>query len=218
MATGLTFRDGTPAQMMRGKYQTRNQRVAEITGHHIESGETNGRPWTQKIWDGNLLMSDCRTVDTRATWSDDGHYLHQEGVQSPFDLCLVVIQEPDPQPAAPPTLEPVVETEVAPADPIILENQLAYAALCQALAPYMIEGETGSTAIVRIVSERDLAQDRDRANTELLSHIREVLVPQLRHAEPASVGIARIISERDHAIAERDAALEQVKVLSKPKE
>jgi hypothetical protein len=181
MALGLTFSNGKPASMARGRYSTRNNRVVEITGSHEKVENVGGLSTTKIIWDGIIFEANGKNVESTATWSNDGRYLHNEGVGSSFDLSIVISQEAEPEPA------------VSDAAPAVLENQLAYAALCQALTPHMRDGETGSQAIVRIVRERD-------EQSELLSHIREVLVPQLKEGETATAGITRIIEERDAAI------------------
>jgi hypothetical protein len=181
MALGLTFSNGKPATMARGRYSTRNNRVVQITGSHEKVENVGGVNTTKIIWDGIIYEANGKNVESTATWSNDGRYLHNEGVGSSFDLSIVISQEAEPEPA------------VSDAAPAVLENQLAYAALCQALTPHMRDGETGSQAIVRIVRERD-------EQSELLSHIREVLVPQLKEGETATAGISRIIQERDEAL------------------
>ena len=147
MAIELTFRDGAPAKMAKGKYQTRTLRIVEIDGSRMIKGETNGREWTKKVWDGNLMNADTKTIDTRATWSDDGHYLHEEGVQSPFDLCLVITQEDSKM------------GDSYGGDTSILDNQLLCAALVDALLPYaQPSDDTPLVTLNRLIEERNKAR------------------------------------------------------------
>ena len=159
MALGLTFSNGKPAPMGRGKYQTRNNRLVEITGSRIVSGTTAGTLWTKTVWDGDLYQSDLKAVETRATWSNDGGYLHEEGVGNSLDLMTVITQEAEPAAVA-------TAVGVPASDPAVLENQILCAALCAKLFPQVKDGETAVEALDRIISERDTAQ---RQVTELLS-------------------------------------------------
>jgi len=148
MALGLTFSNGKPAQMARGKYQTRNNRLVEITGSHTESGNTGGVPWSKLMWEGVLYLGDQKTIESHATWSNEGGYLHQEGVGNQLDLMTVISQEAEPEPLG-------VQT---PTDTAVLENQLLCTAMVDVLSPQIHEGETAVEALSRIIEERDTAR------------------------------------------------------------
>jgi hypothetical protein len=152
MALGLTFSNGKPAPMGRGKYQTRNNRLVEITGSRIVSGTTAGTPWTKTVWDGDLYQSDLKAVETRATWSNDGGYLHEEGVGNSLDLMTVITQEAEPAAVA-------TAVGVPANDPAVLENQILCAALVEELNKHSIGADvTSLDTLRRIVDERDTAQ------------------------------------------------------------
>jgi hypothetical protein len=187
MALGLTFSNGKPASMARGRYSTRNNRVVEITGSHEKVENVGGLSTTKIIWDGIIFEANGKNVESTATWSNDGRYLHNEGVGSSFDLSIVISQEAEPEPMA------AIETKM---DPAVLENQLLCAALCEVLADEKEGSESPMETLNRVLDERDAKSDQ----AELLRHIREVLVPQLKEGETATAGITRIIEERDAAI------------------
>jgi hypothetical protein len=138
--------------MGRGKYQTRNNRLVEITGSRIVSGTTAGTPWTKTVWDGDLYQSDLKAVETRATWSNDGGYLHEEGVGNSLDLMTVITQEAEPAAVA------TAAAGVPANDPAVLENQILCAALCDTLAVQRKGIETPTDTLQRIISERNAAQ------------------------------------------------------------
>jgi hypothetical protein len=117
----ILFHNGALAKMAKGRYQTRNNRVVEITGSHVQTAVgTDGKPYSKTMWDGLLYQADGKTIETPHMWSDAGGYLHEEGVSNQFDIALVTSQEP----------EPVSD----PAAPAVLENQLLCAALVDRLA------------------------------------------------------------------------------------
>lgn len=144
--------------MGRGKYQTRNNRLVEITGSRIVSGTTAGTPWTKTVWDGDLYQSDLKAVETRATWSNDGGYLHEEGVGNSLDLMTVITQEAEPAAVA------TAAAGVPANDPAVLENQILCAALVEELNKHSISADaigadaTSLNTLRRIVYERDTAQ------------------------------------------------------------
>jgi hypothetical protein len=146
----ILFHNGAPAKMAKGRYQTRNNRVVEITGSHIESGTLNGVPFSKTMWDGVLYQADGKTVETPHTWSDAGTYLHEQGVMNQFDIATVTSQEPEPM------------NDAAPA---VLENQLLCAALTDQLAPLAEPGETPLCTLERVIRERNLAR----------AHVKELL-------------------------------------------
>jgi hypothetical protein len=182
MALGLTFSNGKPASMAKGRYSTRNNRVVEITGSHEKVENVGGVNTTKIIWDGIIYEANGKNVESTATWSNDGRYLHNEGVGSSFDLSIVISQEAEPeQPAA-------VETKT---DPAVLENQLVCAALCSKLQAVEVPADNSPMATL----------DRIVEDAQILSHIRAVIVPQLKEGETATGVITRIIEERDAAVA-----------------
>jgi len=156
MALGLTFSNGKPATMARGRYTTRNNRLVEITGHHVETGSTGGQEWSKKIWDGVIYEANGKNIESAATWSELGGYLHNEGVGSSFDLCTVISQEAEP--------EPVAEQKQ---DPAVLENQILCAALVARLSDVVEPADENPMATLeRVISERDAAHKQVQ---ELLS-------------------------------------------------
>jgi hypothetical protein len=144
MALGLTFSNGKPATMARGKYTTRNNRLVEIHGSHIESGTTGGVAWSKKMWDGTLFAANMRDIESTHTWSDEGGYLHQEGVGNEFDLRSVISQEPEPEPAP-----------LHHSDPTLLESQIHMAAILKMIEPEMRGGESAPERVAHIMKQRD---------------------------------------------------------------
>jgi hypothetical protein len=152
MALGLTYSDGKPAEMARGRYQTRNSRVAEITGFHMVDGVTGGTHWTRKQWDGHILDAAAKNVETTSVWDEEGHQVNG-GVSSPFDLSIVMSQEFDPPPIA-----PAVVSEPGDVSPALLENQILCAALLEELSTVAEADEKPVDTLKRVVSERDQAR------------------------------------------------------------
>lgn len=145
MALGLTFSNGKPATMARGKYTTRNNRLVEITASHIETGNTGGVAWSKKMWDGILFAANMRDVESTHSWSDEGGYLHQEGVGNEFDLRSVISQEPEPEPMVP----------LHHTDPTLLESQIHMAAILKMIEPEMRGGESAPDRVAHIIKQRD---------------------------------------------------------------
>jgi hypothetical protein len=141
----ILFHNGTSAKMAKGRYQSRNNRVIEITGSHTETAiGTDGKPYTKKMWDGLLYQADGKTVETPHMWSDSGGYLHEAGVQNQFDIATVTSQEPEPEDPA----------------PAVLENQLLCAALVETLAGVAQPNERSLDTLWRIISERDALKEQ----------------------------------------------------------
>jgi hypothetical protein len=138
----ITFSNGAPAKMGIGRYQMRNNRIAEITGSHMDSGVTGGIAWSRKIWDGYLCQADGRSKESAASWSDLGGFVHESDGVSGFDITKVISQEPEAQSAA----------------PAVLENQLLCVALVERLLPLVQVGETAIEALDRIIAEREAAK------------------------------------------------------------
>jgi hypothetical protein len=155
MALGLTYSDGKPAEMARGRYQTRNSRVAEITGFHMVDGVTGGTHWTRKQWDGHILDAAAKNVETTSVWDEEGHQVNG-GVSSPFDLSIVMSQEFDP-----PVMVPsgsALPIEIVDVSPALLENQILCAALLEELSTVAEADEKPVETLKRVVSERDQAR------------------------------------------------------------
>ena len=148
MALGLTFSNGKPATMARGKYTTKNNRLVEITGSHTETGNTGGQAWSRKMWDGVLYAANMKDQESAHAWSNEGGYLAQEGVGNEFDLRTVISQEAEPEPEKP----------LANTDPALLEELLVLSHIREILVPHLEPGETASAGLARIISERDAAQ------------------------------------------------------------
>jgi hypothetical protein len=189
MALALTFSNGKPAPMARGRYSTRNNRVVEIDGYHFVTEKVGGEEIKKRIWDGCIYEANGINIESKATWSNDGRYLHNEGVGSSFDLATVISQEAEPEP------EPLAAAIDTTANSAVLENQILCVALCELLKDKKQGDETPVDTLTRVLDERDAHSDQ----TELLWHIREVLVPELKEGETATAGITRIIEERDTA-------------------
>jgi hypothetical protein len=193
MALGLTFSNGKPASMARGKYQTRNNRLVEITGHRTVSGSTGTVSWTKVVWDGVLYQGDQKTVESHATWSNEGGYLHQEGVGNQLDLMTVITQEVEPEPAA------------FHNDPAILEHQIVLAALCKDLIRQQVDQENVVETLKRIIDERDRAESEPTEVAEKAHAFDELLLilseqAGTEHAgEHPSITLQRIIGQRDTA-------------------
>ena len=157
MALVLTFSNGKPASMARGRYSTRNNRVVEITGSHVVTEHVGGQDTQKTIWDGVIYEANGKNVESKATWSNDGRYLHNEGVGSSFDLSIVISQETEPEPAP-----AAVATEVK-SDPAVLENQILCAALVARLSDVVNPADENPMATLeRVISERDTAQEQVR--------------------------------------------------------
>ena len=198
MALGITFSDGKPAKMARGRYQTRNSRVVEITGYHMVTRAVSGSTFQQKIWDGNLMDATGVKPETAATWDDEGNFC-DGGVGSSFGLSIVMSQEFDPAPAE----QPVHGLN----DSSVLHNQILCAALVDALKADAGEGEQPLATLHRIIEERNRAKSDPTGVAEKAHAFDELeLAPVFAKeagveyaGEPPSVTLGRIIEERDTA-------------------
>ena len=210
MALGITFSDGKPAKMARGRYQTRNSRVVEITGSRMITRAVAGAPvHEQKIWDGNLMDATGVKPETAATWDDEGNFC-DGGVGSSFGLSIVMSQEFDPEPAA--AVAPVHSSD----NPAVLENQILLAALLDVLKQDAGEGEQPLDTLERIIDERNRAGSEPTEVAEK-AHALDELLPMLakelsgkpeREGEPPAVTVGHIIDERDTAQRQVAALLE----------
>ena len=140
----ITFSNGEPAKMGLGRYQLRNNRIAEITGSHFETWRVNGVEYSKKVWEGTLFNADGKTKESAQTWSDLGGYTHESDGQSGFDVTTVISQ-----PA-----EPVAQS----APPAVLENQILCTALVDLLQA-LFEPADGPTVgtLKRVLAERESA-------------------------------------------------------------
>lgn len=140
----LTLPNGAPAKMGIGRYSLRNNRVAEITGSHIETGVLHGHEWTKQIWDGVLFTTGTELIESKNSWTDLGGFVHESDGASGLDIVKVIWQAPEP--------------EVEEAKPAVLENQLLCAALVQRLSAVTKDGEGAVDTLNRVICERDQAQ------------------------------------------------------------
>jgi hypothetical protein len=85
-------------QVQRGKYQTRTNRIVEITGSKIVPRHQPGspNPVPTRMWEGMLLQMDGKTPESIFMWTDaGGFYGTAQGVASQHDLNnLILAAEP----------------------------------------------------------------------------------------------------------------------------
>jgi hypothetical protein len=186
--------------MARGRYQTRNSRVAEITGSHMLTIAVAGQTAQKRIWDGNLMDATGVKPETAATWDDEGNYL-DGGVGSSFGLCIVMSQEPNPEPASPVCM-------VESADPAVLHNQILLAALVDVLKEDAGDSdEQPMDTLKRIIEERNRAESEPTEVAEkahALDELMQMLAKELsgkpeREGESPAATVGAIIGERNQA-------------------
>lgn len=92
-------------QTNKGRYQTRSNRVVDITGSRIVDRHQPGNPnpVPTRMWVGILFQMDGRTPESEYTWTDaGGFYGTAQGVASPQDLVNrispPVVEDPEPAP------------------------------------------------------------------------------------------------------------------------
>jgi hypothetical protein len=83
-----------------GRYQTRNVRIVElIEAFDREKTISPGNTQMVRVWRGNLLKADAKTVDSQHEWEETNHPLAMgtyvspgkaEGVSNEFDLISFI--------------------------------------------------------------------------------------------------------------------------------
>jgi hypothetical protein len=89
--------------VQRGKWVTRNNRVAVIDGYVMmdDSPQPGVAPTVRKVWQGDLYKADGVTPDSRHSWEQDGRFKTPLGVASSYDLVSLIEAHAEPVPAAP---------------------------------------------------------------------------------------------------------------------
>jgi hypothetical protein len=97
-----------------GTFTTRNARVVRIIDSAtVTDSPVPGAPRrTRKVWNGELMNMDRKTVDSRGVWEEDGSYRNPRGTVNPYDISMVIKLDPAPVEPAP------VEAAAALADPL----------------------------------------------------------------------------------------------------
>jgi hypothetical protein len=93
-----------PVKTCLGRFQTRLNRIVDITSSCEVTELIQGENVTRRVWNGQIMKADAHTVDTAGQWEDNGAYRNQRGVACPMDLCILV------QPKEPPAAQPSPET------------------------------------------------------------------------------------------------------------
>ena len=85
-----------PVQTCLGKFQNRNNRLVIIKSSEMIEETVSGQKVQRRIWHGDLLKADGKTVDTAGQWEDNGAVRNQRGVACPADLNILVEADPVP--------------------------------------------------------------------------------------------------------------------------
>jgi hypothetical protein len=109
-----------PVKTCLGRFQTRLNRIVDITSSCEVTELIQGENVTRRVWNGQIMKADGHTVDTAGQWEDNGAYRNQRGVACPMDLCIMMqskeLQSKEP-PAAPPPAPPRIEGSFEPPPP-----------------------------------------------------------------------------------------------------